>query len=323
LIQVSGLDDINRITMLDSIYALFAKYPYPDVDCTGKTIIVTGANIGLGKEAVRHFVRLNACKVILAVRSIAKGKVAQADIEATTHHPGVTEVWELDLSSYASVKAFAAKAAELPRVDAVVANASIATHEFELAENNESTITVNVVSTMLLVLLLLPTLSASASKWGTVPVVTVVTSNIHSWTSFPEWKTPNSLATLNDKETAVMTDRLVSPPSLNLASFRATETNISPCCSYPVSKLLQVFAVREIAAKIANKQPKVVLNMLNPGLCKTALTRNATGMTGVTMAVSKALLGRTAEEGSRVLVYAATLGPDSQGLYISDCKIAQ
>lgn len=42
----------------------FEKLPYPDVDCTGRTIVVVGANIGLGKEAARHFVRLNASKVI-------------------------------------------------------------------------------------------------------------------------------------------------------------------------------------------------------------------------------------------------------------------
>ena len=214
---MTGADDLGEIypsTMFDSIYALFVKYPYPDADCTGKTIIVTGANIGLGKEAVKHFVRLNASKVIIAVRSVAKGKAAQAEIEATTHRTKVTEVWELDLSSYASVKAFASKAAELPRIDAVVANASIATNIFELAEDNESTITVNVVSTILLVLLLLPALSASASKWSIAPVMTVVTSNIHTWTNFPEWKTPNSLATLNDKKTAVMADRLVFLPPL-------------------------------------------------------------------------------------------------------------
>ena len=93
--------------------------------------------------------------------------------------------------------------------------------------------------------------------------------------------------------------------------------------SYPLSKLLQVLAVREISARIADRQPKVVLNMLSPGLCKTSLTRNATGRTKVTMTIAKALLARTAEEGSRVLVYAATLGPTSHGMYISDCKIAQ
>jgi retinol dehydrogenase 12 len=63
--------------------------------------------------------------------------------------------------------------------------------------------------------------------------------------------------------------------------------------------------------------------MLSPGLCKTALMRNATGMTKIVMAIAKALLAQTAKEGSRVLIYAATLGPDSHGLYISDCKIAQ
>jgi hypothetical protein len=215
--------------MFHTIYSLFAKYPYPDVDCTGKTIIVTGANIGLGKEAVRHFVRLNASKVIIAVRSIAKGEAAQADIEATTQRTGVMDVWELDLCSYASVKAFAARAAKLPCLDAVVANASIATYKFDLAEDNESTITVNVVSTILLVLLLLPIVSASASKWDIVPVITVVSSNIHTWTSFPEWKTPNSFATLNDKKTAVMTDRLVIPPALNISISSSNEANLSAC----------------------------------------------------------------------------------------------
>lgn len=95
-----------RRKMFETIYNLFVKYPYPDVDRTDKTIIVTGANIGLGKEAVRHFVRLNTSKVIIAVRSIAKGNAAQAEIEATTHRTGVMEMWELDLSSYGSMKVF-------------------------------------------------------------------------------------------------------------------------------------------------------------------------------------------------------------------------
>jgi len=53
------------------------KLPPLKADFTGKTIIVVGSNTGLGKEAVRHFVRLNASKVIIAVRSISKGKAAQ------------------------------------------------------------------------------------------------------------------------------------------------------------------------------------------------------------------------------------------------------
>ncbi|KAL9101450.1 MAG: hypothetical protein Q9187_009246 [Circinaria calcarea] len=190
------------------IYSQLAvTLPYPDADFSGKTIIVTGANVGLGKEAARHFVRLKSAKVILAVRSIARGEAARAEIEAQIQCPGVLEVWEIDYSSYASVKAFAAKVATLARVDAVVLNAAIATEKFERLEDNESTITVNVVSSTLLTLLLLPILRTSAARWDTVPVIAVVNSEVHGHTKFPERKTPDSLVTLNDEKKAVMSDR--------------------------------------------------------------------------------------------------------------------
>ena len=51
---------------------LFASLEYPTTSCEGKTIIVTGSNTGLGKEAARHFARLGADKVILAVRNPLK-----------------------------------------------------------------------------------------------------------------------------------------------------------------------------------------------------------------------------------------------------------
>lgn len=105
------------------------------------------------------------------------------------------------------MKPFDTRAGKLERVDAVVMNGSIATERFELREGNESTVTVNLVSTMLLVLLLLPGLRESAGKWGTVPVVTVVSSDMHFWTKFPERRAESILATLNGKEKAGMRDR--------------------------------------------------------------------------------------------------------------------
>lgn len=91
--------------------------------------------------------------------------------------------------------------------------------------------------------------------------------------------------------------------------------------SYPVSKLLQLFALREIADKTANKTPFVTVNTLNPGLCYTDLTRSATGTTYYMMKVMRALLAWTAEEGSRTLVHATTVGPESHGVFISGCKL--
>ncbi|KAL9124437.1 MAG: hypothetical protein Q9217_006229 [Psora testacea] len=271
--------------------------PVPNADFSGKTIIVTGANVGLGKEALKHFVRLNAHKVILAVRSVKKGEAAKAEIEAEEGCMSIVEVYELDYSSYASVKAFAANIANLPRVDVAVLNAGIATEKFEVFEDNESTITVNVISTALLTLLLLPILRSSASKYHIEPVITVVGSGVHAYTKFPERKTSNSLAILNNEKTAIMKDR------------------------YQVSKLLQLFAVRSIASAISRNSPFIILNTVNPGLCYTDLTRNAAGSTYYLMKVMRALLAWTAEEGSRTLVHAVTTGKESHGVFISMCRV--
>jgi len=100
---------------------LFAKLPYPTADFSGQTIIITGSNTGLGLEAARHIVRLGAAKVILAVRTISKGEAAAKDIiESTKVKENVIEVWQVDLSSYESVKAFGARVQTLERLDGVV-----------------------------------------------------------------------------------------------------------------------------------------------------------------------------------------------------------
>jgi NADPH:quinone reductase-like Zn-dependent oxidoreductase len=52
--------------------------PVPVADLTGKTVVVTGANIGLGFEAAKHFARMNPAKVVIACRSEAKGAAALA-----------------------------------------------------------------------------------------------------------------------------------------------------------------------------------------------------------------------------------------------------
>lgn len=101
----------------------FAHIPEPEKSFAGQTIIVTGSNTGLGLEAARHFVRLNASKVILAVRTIKKGEDAKSSIEQTTGRTGVVEVWQLDMANYESVKQFAKRCEGLDRLDVVLENA--------------------------------------------------------------------------------------------------------------------------------------------------------------------------------------------------------
>jgi NADPH:quinone reductase-like Zn-dependent oxidoreductase len=50
--------------------------PVPQVDLTGKNVVVLGANTGLGFEAAHHFARMGAGKVILACRSRERGEAA-------------------------------------------------------------------------------------------------------------------------------------------------------------------------------------------------------------------------------------------------------
>ena len=273
---------------------LFVTPKYPTKSFSGQTIIVTGSNVGLGCEAARHFARLNATKIILAVRNLAAGENAKQSIEASTKRKDICEVWKLDLASYDSVKAFAARASKLPRLDIVVENAGIATSNFKLAESHESSITVNVISTILLGLLLLPKLKATAKEIpSTTPHLIIVTSVVHGWTEFREWKTDNTFASLDDEKTAKMGER------------------------YSTSKLLEVLAVREMAPRMSNSG--VVLNMLNPGLCHSELGRDA----GWGLWLFKVALARSTEIGSRTLVAAAAAaGKESHGAYMSDGKVA-
>jgi NAD(P)-dependent dehydrogenase (short-subunit alcohol dehydrogenase family) len=68
---------------------------------TGRSVIVTGANSGIGRAAASALAGAGA-RVVLAVRNIDKGQAA------ATSMPGQTEVRQLDLASLDSVREFTA-----------------------------------------------------------------------------------------------------------------------------------------------------------------------------------------------------------------------
>src|SRR6266550_332106 len=70
-------------------------------EMTGRTVIVTGANSGIGRIAARALAAAGA-RVVLAVRDTDKGHAAAAAM------PGEVEVRRLDLADLASVREFAA-----------------------------------------------------------------------------------------------------------------------------------------------------------------------------------------------------------------------
>lgn len=271
----------------------FVRPPYPIRSFEGETVIITGANVGLGLEAARHIVRLGAERVIMGVRNVKAGEEAKESIETSTGRRGVCEVWEIDLASRKSVLAFGDRVAQLPRLDAAIMNAALATTNFQLAEGYERTITVNVINTLLLGLLILPTLKATRKSIPSIhPHLSFIVSEAHAFVQFPEWTTESPLKTISDPAQADMEVR------------------------YPLSKLLEVFLVQELAARVRGSE--VIITMVNPGLCRSQLGREA----GWDLWLLKLFFARTTEIGSRTLVAGVSAGIESHGSYMTDSHVS-
>lgn len=184
---------------------LFVKLPRPTKDFSNQTIIVTDSNTSLGLEAARHLSQLNATLIILAVRNQAKGEAAKQSILTSTGRTDISiEVWELDMQSYDSIKAFCAKSNKLRRLDAVLENAGIMTKYFSMVAGYESTITTNVIGTFLLALGILPKLRQSAAEYNMHSILSIVASDIHFLAKFPERHNRDIFAALNNEKTSVM-----------------------------------------------------------------------------------------------------------------------
>jgi NAD(P)-dependent dehydrogenase (short-subunit alcohol dehydrogenase family) len=97
---------------------------YAVPDQTGKLVVVTGANSGTGKEATRRLAAAGA-RVVMAVRTLAKGDQARAEILA--QHPSAQlEVRRIDLADLASVKEFAdGLLADGTPIDLLINNAGV------------------------------------------------------------------------------------------------------------------------------------------------------------------------------------------------------
>ena len=221
------------------------KPPAPTASFEGRTVIVTGGSGGLGLEAARWTIRLGASRVILACRNLEKGKAAAKSLQETTLCPsGTIDVWRVDLGSYASVQAFAKRVKdELPRLDVLLGNAGIWTDVFRKTEDNEESITTNVVSLALLGFLLIPKLRETAVKYNKRTHFTVTGSELYEVAKFKERKAPPGqlFETLNDKNKTVMGDR------------------------YNVSKLLVIFLVKQMAEMLPLASNNIIVNCVAPG----------------------------------------------------------
>ena len=127
----------------------------------GKTVIITGATSGIGKETARDLAWRKA-RIILACRNIKKGLETAVEIIESSGNKNV-EVKKLDLASFQSIHEFAEEInEEVERVDILINNAGCGGLVSKTKDNLDSVFQVNYLSHFLLTNLLLDKLKASS-----------------------------------------------------------------------------------------------------------------------------------------------------------------
>ncbi|CAG7938251.1 unnamed protein product [Penicillium salamii] len=265
-----------------------------DISFDGKVVLLTGATSGVGFEAALKILDLGAEKLIIGARNVERGKAVKMGLERATGRPNTVKVWELEMSSFRSVKSFIDRVNnELNRLDIAILNAGIWNSAYSQSpEGWEETLQVNTLSTSMLALLLIPKLRKSAT--ATDPAhLSVVTSQKF----------------VRVKARTLQTDDLLLP-------FLNDSVNFKGAKQYGISKLLLEFVVKKIAGLSRNEDGShpLIVNTVSPGFCISSLGRqyNQWYERFVRWVFSK-LFARTAEEGSRSLVSATVQGVESQG----------
>ena len=219
-------------------------------DLSGKVILVTGGNNGLGKETVLQLSKHNPAHIFLGARSEAKALEAIDEIRKTVPNAAKITFLQLDLASFESVKKAASSfLAQSSQLHLLINNAGImATPPGTTAEGYEKQFGTNHMGHALLTNLLLPTLKMTAAATAPPQDVRVITLSSLS----ERWAPPGETYSF---------DRLKT----DLAS-------ISTTARYGISKIANV----HYAAELARRHPEIRSVSVHPGVVNTGLTSNLT-----------------------------------------------
>jgi len=243
-----------------------------DVDLTGKTCLITGANSGIGKETALGLARMGA-RVVLVCRNQQRGEQARADIQRETGSSQV-DLLIADMSSLASVRALAAEVRQrYPRLDVLINNAGAAVPRRTLsADGIEMTVAGNYVGPALLSMLLLDLLKSSAPSR-----IVNVSSEAHR------------------------------SARLDLNDLQYERRKYSPIGAYGQSKLLMNAFTFELARRLEGTG--VTANCLHPGVVATNIwPADAPLVFKILVSVAKPFM-LNSKRGATVSLYLAT-SPD-------------
>ncbi|KAG2104982.1 hypothetical protein BD769DRAFT_1695732 [Suillus cothurnatus] len=155
-------------------------------DLSGKVILITGGNAGIGYSTVKHLARRGA-KVYMAARNQTKAEEAISQLKAEGLGPGNGDItWlELDLKDPRNAK----KAAEEfmkqeKRLDVLIHNAAILLESYAMTPDGiQEIVMVNVISHIVLTRSLQPLLDQTATEPNSDVRIVVVGSEAHKFVS--------------------------------------------------------------------------------------------------------------------------------------------
>ncbi|MEQ4722927.1 oxidoreductase [Nonomuraea sp. B19D2] len=252
-------------------------------ELTGRVVVVTGANSGIGYVTARELARRGA-HVVLACRDLERGQAALIRMRGEV--PGAhLELRRVDLSSLTSIREFAA-GWDRGRLDLLVNNAGVAMVPHALtADGFESQFGINHLGTFALTGLLLPHLLAAPD-----PRVVTVSSEGQRFARF-------DLGNLN------------------------AERSYRTAFAYVQSKRANLYFAMELQRRADAAGLKLRSMVVAPGLTRTnVLTGGANSGRGRLYAALTRLLVRVAfrpaPEGAKTSLYAATMPDLPGGSYI-------
>lgn len=215
----------------------------------GKTVIITGANSGLGYSCAEAIARSGKdWHIIIASRNLSRVEEAVRTLIAETEYPHI-ERMALDLASLASVRQFVQDfiSGERPPLQAIVCNAGVQVVSDTLYTKDgfEMTFGVNHLGHFLLVNLLLPQLSDRAR-------VVFVSSDVHN----PEANTGMPNPQYQQSE-------LLAFPANN---DNNTDIGNTGRRRYTTSKLCNLLCTYELSRRLQKQHSKITVNAFNPGL---------------------------------------------------------
>ena len=233
----------------------------------GKTVVITGANSGIGKATAIALSKMGAT-VVMACRDKERGEAALAQVKVEGKNPNV-RLMILDLASQASVREFVRDFdSRYRRLDVLINNAGVVLNKREMSPDKiVKTFAVNYLSPFLLTNLLLPRLVASAP------------SRIINVTSALHLKAHIDFKDIENKK------------------------HYKGSTSYAASKLAVVLFTYELARKL--RLTGVTVNCVNPGAVATNLGRADAGLMGAVMLAVTPFLNPS-ENGAETSVYLAS-----------------